>query len=211
MSITDRSVCSLWRTVFIKKGRLTREMIVEKAAALFNCRGYFGASMSDLMAATGLEKGGIYNHFASKDELAMAAFEYAVRVNGALVMESVNQHQHSIDKLEAFVACFSTMSEKSPVPGGCPLLNTAIECDDSHPEMRERVQSAVKLVLRSLENIIKSGIKCGEIRDDVDAKAEARVIFSALEGSIMLSRLLHDSSINAISAHLQAHIRSLRA
>jgi len=51
--------------------------IIEQAAALFNQQGYAGSSMSDLMRVTGLQKGGIYNHFRSKDELALA-FDFAV-------------------------------------------------------------------------------------------------------------------------------------
>ena len=55
------------------KGQQTRRGIVEKAAPLFNQKGYEGTSLSDLMDATGLQKGGIYRHFDSKEELAAAA------------------------------------------------------------------------------------------------------------------------------------------
>ncbi len=53
------------------KGERTRRRIVESAAAVFNTRGYRGSSMSDLVRETGLEKGGIYNHFGSKEELSI--------------------------------------------------------------------------------------------------------------------------------------------
>ena len=59
------------------KGERTRQEIVRNAAPLFNTKGYEGTSLSDLMAATGLQKGGIYRHFASKEELAAEAFDYA--------------------------------------------------------------------------------------------------------------------------------------
>ena len=39
------------------KGEQTRQKIVAAAAPIFNERGYEGASMADLMAATGLEEG----------------------------------------------------------------------------------------------------------------------------------------------------------
>ena len=57
----------------LTKGERTRQHIIETAAPLFNQRGFTGASMADLMEATGLEKGGIYRHCGSKDELAVAA------------------------------------------------------------------------------------------------------------------------------------------
>jgi TetR/AcrR family transcriptional regulator, transcriptional repressor for nem operon len=51
--------------------------IIRKAAPIFNQKGYDGAALSDLMCATGLEKSGIYRHFASKQELAGDAFDHA--------------------------------------------------------------------------------------------------------------------------------------
>jgi len=61
----------------MRKGEQTRQEIIRKAAPIFNQKGYDGAALSDLMRATGLEKGGIYRHFASKEELAAEAFDYA--------------------------------------------------------------------------------------------------------------------------------------
>jgi len=61
----------------MSKGEQTRTMILERTAQLFSCKGYFGSSLSDIMEATGLEKGGIYNHFTSKEQLALEAFDYA--------------------------------------------------------------------------------------------------------------------------------------
>ena len=62
----------------MRKGERTRQEIIRRAAPVFNQKGYDGAALSDLMGATGLEKGGIYRHFASKQALAAEAFDYAV-------------------------------------------------------------------------------------------------------------------------------------
>ena len=61
---------------FMTKGKLTRQKMVAAAAPIFNQRGYEGSSLSALMEATGLKKGGIYRHFSSKEELAAEAFDY---------------------------------------------------------------------------------------------------------------------------------------
>src|SRR6516165_614441 len=61
----------------MRKGEHTRQEIIREAAPIFNRRGYDGAALSDLMKATGLEKGGIYRHFDSKEALAAEAFDYA--------------------------------------------------------------------------------------------------------------------------------------
>jgi len=61
----------------MRKGEQTRQVIIRKAPPIFNQKGYEGAALSDLMQATGLEKGGIYRHFESKQQLATEAFDYA--------------------------------------------------------------------------------------------------------------------------------------
>ena len=57
----------------MSKGELTRRRIVAQAAPIFNQKGFAGTALSDLMQATGLEKGGIYRHFESKDQLFFEA------------------------------------------------------------------------------------------------------------------------------------------
>ena len=59
----------------MSKGDDTKERIIEQTAPLFNQMGFFGSSLSDIMQATGLKKGGIYNHFGSKEQLALEAYD----------------------------------------------------------------------------------------------------------------------------------------
>src|SRR6202045_1484742 len=92
------------KEVQMTKGEQTRREIVQKAAPLFNQKGYEGTSLSDLMKATGLQKGGIYRHFSSKEELAGEVFDYswATAIRGRLeglpdIPDSVNRLEKMID------------------------------------------------------------------------------------------------------------------
>ena len=111
-----------------------------EAANLFNQRGFEDSSMSDLMAATGLEKGGIYRHFSSKEELAAEAFDYAWKSAFETRMHDLEQVPNSIDKLKLFIANF--IERRPAVLGGCPVLNTAMEADDGNLLLRDRVRAA---------------------------------------------------------------------
>jgi hypothetical protein len=44
---------------------------------IYNQRGYAGTSLNDIIADTGIKKGGIYRHFTNKDEIALEAYNYA--------------------------------------------------------------------------------------------------------------------------------------
>src|SRR4051812_45436637 len=99
--------------------------------------------MSDIMAATGLNKGGIYNHFESKDALALASFDFAVDVLATRMNALVDAEKTAPDKLLALLRVFAWNVKQAPFEGGCPLLNTAVEADDGHPELRDRVRTAL--------------------------------------------------------------------
>ena len=129
------------------KGERTRQEIVRSAAPLFNTKGYEGTSLSDLMTATGLQKGGIYRHFASKEELAAEAFDYAwgKAVSGRL--DGVGDLSNSVDRIKKMIANF-VERRAGLVEGGCPLLNTAIEvgrreCAASRPCQKQRCEHGV--------------------------------------------------------------------
>jgi AcrR family transcriptional regulator len=176
----------------VSKGERTRELIIERATEVFNCRGYAGASMSEIMSATGLNKGGIYNHFKSKEELALASFDYAVGVLTKRLTEAVDAERHAADKLLAVLGVFVRNVDDAPFAGGCPLLNMAIESDDSHPELRERVRMAIGGLQRHIRQIAKSGVAAGELRPTVVVDGLASVFVATLEGAFMLSNLYKD-------------------
>jgi TetR/AcrR family transcriptional repressor of nem operon len=172
----------------MNKGDLTRERIIEAAAPVFNRNGFIGTSLSELMEATGLQKGGIYRHFKSKEELAIAAFDHAWKVARKARWLDVDKTVGAIGQLQKFVANFVDR-RTGVVPGGCPVLNTAIDSDDGNPVLRDHVRKALRQWMKRIRNIVEAGIQNREIRQDVDPQAVATVMISALEGVIMITRL----------------------
>jgi len=125
------------------RGEQTRERIVAAAAGVFNERGFAGASMADLMAATGLQKGGLYRHFESKEALALAAFDHAIARMTERFTAAVQSSAHSVERLHAVIRVFESIPDDPPVPGGCPLMNAVMECDDAPSPLRDRARGAM--------------------------------------------------------------------
>lgn len=189
------------------KGEQTREMIIERAAQVFSRQGYAGTSLADLMRATGLEKGGIYNHFASKDELALAAFDHAFALISQRIEHMLHDKQHAVDRLHSFIAAFASQVENPSLVGGCPILNTTVEADDTHPDLYARVRTAADQWRAFLRTTIVQGIEQGEVRDTVDPDALISVLVAALEGAIMLSQLYRDPAhMHRVVAHLTTYL-----
>jgi TetR/AcrR family transcriptional repressor of nem operon len=112
------------------KGEQTRRNIVAAAAPIFNQHGYEGSSLADLMSATGLKKGGIYRHFSSKEELAAEAFDFTWESAWKARMLHVDKETTGVVRLKQLIANF--IDYRSPIAGGCPILNTAVDADDGN-------------------------------------------------------------------------------
>jgi len=196
----------------MRKGEQTRQEIIRKAAPIFNQRGYDGAALSDLMRATGLEKGGIYRHFDSKEQLAAEAFDYAWKLALDTRFDGTQEISNTVDRLKQVVRNFRDR-RAGLVPGGCPLLNTAIDSDDGNPQLRGKARRALSSWLERLRSIIEEGQRRGEVRGDVDSSELATLIVSTLEGSLMVSRLERkDNSRDLACRHLEEYLEtSVRA
>ncbi|MBN3885379.1 MAG: TetR/AcrR family transcriptional regulator [Nostoc sp.] len=193
------------------KGEETKTRILHQAAELFNQQGYAGSSMSDIMRVTGLQKGGIYNHFQSKDDLALQAFDFAIARIKQHTRFALRSKRHAVERLQAIISVFSSFVENPPIKGGCPLLNTAVESDDAHPALRERAQQAMNSWLHLIRRIIETGIEKGEIRPEVSADEIATIIIATLEGAVMMSKLYGDSIhmhrvINHLNQYLETYL-----
>jgi AcrR family transcriptional regulator len=195
------------------KGERTRQHVVEASAPVFNTKGYWGASMRDVLDATGLEKGGVYNHFASKDDLAVAALEYNAHLVGDLIRASLKGRYDAVDRLVAVIEVYRNFAVDPPLPGGCPLMNAAIDADDTHPQLRDRSQELFgDLLDGTLARIVERGLERGQIRPGTDPLAVASVVMSAVEGALMLNHLYDDPThMDRVADHLTNYVRSLAA
>ncbi|MBS1806133.1 MAG: TetR/AcrR family transcriptional regulator [Acidobacteria bacterium] len=198
----------------MRKGERTRQHVIETAARVLNRHGYAGSGMSELMEATGLAKGGIYRHFQSKEELAVEAFQYAFAEVLKLRFGHLDAVPNAADKLVKYVEGFASV--ESPIPGGCPILNTGIENDDGNAALLKCSQDAFDSVLRRLTKIIRDGQERKEIRSEIVPAELALFLYSSLEGGIFATRLQGSRQrlktvARFLCEYLEAEVRAKRS
>lgn len=166
----------------------TKQEIIEKSASVFNIHGYAGTKMQMLVDATGYQMGGIYRHFATKMDLAKAVFQY----NYSVLIKSnleVDDQLNPKEKLLTIIENYKNMIIKPRIAGGCPILNTAVEVDDTNESLRELAKLFVEEVLVVIENILKEGKTMGVFQSSIEPQKEAHYLFASVEGAILLSTL----------------------
>ena len=181
------------------KGKNTKEFIIEQAAELFNKNGYAGASISELMHVTGLKKGGIYNHFPSKEDIILDAFNYSVKKYNYAIYAVYKDKESAIDKLLAIINFYKTYALKPVIDGGCPVINTAVDADNTQPVLKKRVRQVIEKWLNNLQEIIENGQESGEIQADITPRQAAVFILTTIQGGILLARTLETNATMEIT------------
>jgi len=176
------------------KGKVTREYIIEKAAVIFNKNGFAGASMSDLMKETGLQKGGIYNHFKSKEEIVLSAFDYAIKKHNYAVYAAYKDKSNTLDKLNAIISFYEDYPLNPIIEGGCPIVNTAVDSDNTNPELKQRVKNVLAGWIKNLTYLIEEGKKRAEFKKEANAPEISAFIVTTLQGGVVVARSFEDGS-----------------
>lgn len=171
------------------KGERTRQHIIEKTAPLFNKKGFDGTSLSDLTETTGLTKGALYGNFADKDEIALEAFKYSIQKVKEVARAKVAKADTFRKQLFALFDFYAEYVFDPPIPGGCPMLNMAVEADDHRTAMRKVVTKELMDTVSFITSLLEKGIKAGEFKKDTKSNEIAYTLFCSIEGALMFARV----------------------
>lgn len=178
----------------MNKGQTTKEFIIEKAASIFNKNGFAGSSLSELMDATGLKKGGIYNHFKNKDEIMLKAFDFAIKKFNRQIYLAYKDKETALKKLYAIIEYYKTYPLNPVIEGGCPIINTAVDSDSTHPALKARVKTVLIRWIENMQYIIEKGQSEGEIKLDVDPYKSAVFLVTNMQGGVLITRSLEEKT-----------------
>ena len=147
-----------------------------------------------LTEGTGYKMGGIYRHFDTKMDLAKAAFKYSYEVQIKANLQ-LDDSLNPKEKLLKIISNYKKMIIRPKIAGGCPLLNTALEVDDTNKEFRQLAKVFVEEVIGIIASILEDGKSTGLFKADIDSREEANYLFSTFEGAIMLGQLTRNGCV----------------
>lgn len=184
-----------------------REVVIE-AARLFNQFGYDVTSLDVVerelrvripTAAAGLPR--------NREQLAMEAFDYAVEQANLLIFAGIDEGAHAVDQLFAVIRAFRIFVESPSVEGGCPVFDVSLQSAGALPFLEDRARRAVSEWRRCVRQIVRRGIKTGQVHPAADSEEVASIIVGTMEGAIFLHRIYNDTShLDRSVAYLERYL-----
>jgi AcrR family transcriptional regulator len=175
----------------MSKAERTRQFIIEQSAPIINKKGMAGTSLTDIMEATKLAKGGIYGNFESKDEICKEAYSYLSSNLAGKLNQAVTKGKTAKEKLDNILEVYRDKSHTE----GCPILNFGVEADDTHPEIKERVKKSIFSAQNRIKNIVEFGVSNNEISENINPEIFATKTFTMIEGAILCRKIMDNDDI----------------
>jgi TetR/AcrR family transcriptional regulator, transcriptional repressor for nem operon len=173
-----------------RRGRASRERIVERATELFAERGIAATSLDEVLAAAGAGKGQFYHYFRGRDELAAAAVGFRCAQVVAGLAEALGGVS-SLAGLEQALAGFIDGFEQAGMPG-CPIGTLATEVAGRNEDARLQAAAGFDAWERLLADALERMRQRGELRPDAAPAALATGLLASIEGGMVLSQARKD-------------------
>lgn len=164
----------------------TREAIVTGAAEVFRRRGYGSASVAEIAAESGMTKGALYFHFASKDDLARAIIEEQHRRTMTAVAATLEEGRPAVETMVVLCLELAEQLQADPVVQAGVRLTTDVST------FEQPVADPYRDWMRTLAELTRRGITEGDLRPDVDPDTFARFLSPAFTGVQLVSETLTD-------------------
>ena len=192
-----------------RRGRATRERLLEAAAGLIRAHGFNATSVGDILSATALPKGCFSHHFEGKEALGLAILgrwidELSARLLGFL---TAPEGPPPLERIAAALDGFLTQQEQSGGRGGSAFGSLAMELSDSKEAFRVPLAAAYRRLSEAFASLIGAAQARGEIRADADARALGDFLVASIEGGILLGRVHQDPAVlGGVLRQAEAHL-----
>ena len=170
-----------------------REKLLTEGLSLVHQRGFGAASVRDIVQAAGVPQGSFTNHFASKEDFALAIIDlYRARARTLIADTLTNDALAPLQRLRAFIDANRTRLERDGMRTGCLLGNFAAESCDHSEAIRQLLVEIFAELRTAIAGCLRAAVTTGDLPANLDCDAVAGFVLSSFQGAILLAKAERD-------------------
>jgi len=174
----------------------TKIQIVDTAIDLFWKSSYHATNMNALGDAAGMNKATVYQHFRSKEAIAIAALHRAVeRTEGWVFADSMEAHNDPLDQLDSIYQSYESLYEAGGLMRGCPFVNIGVELSISSDGVRNAVQQAFSVFEGYYRQIVEALAKDGRLKPDAPLAQLASDLQDNMNATLTASKIRRNPQV----------------
>lgn len=165
-----------------------REQLLDAGLRTLHTQGFNGCAVNDITVAAGVPKGSFYNHFESKDALALGAldrFWEAGESRRALLSDVTRD---PVDRLRSHFQALSDAVVRSQFKKGCLIGNFSAEMP-SNDAFNQRLRKIYLAWSRAVAACVLEAQEAGRLRTTASPDAIAAFLVNAWEGAVLRAKV----------------------
>ena len=190
-----------------------KEKIIRESLKLFSLKGFLSTSIHDIMREAKTSKGGLYNHFKSKDDILVAVLSEARKVWREKNLAGLDEIERPVEKVKKLLENHRDryLKDTETFPGGCIFVTLSVELDDQRPDFSQELNEGFVRLKAMIRRYLDQGKENGELRGEVNTESVTEMIFSGMLGaSVIYGTGKVFASIDQIINSLIAYLESLK-
>jgi TetR/AcrR family transcriptional repressor of nem operon len=164
-----------------------REKLVEAALELFHTKGFNACGVLDITNAAGVPKGSFYNHFKSKELLALEVLDvYVKRVPFDVLHD---KSKSPLQRLRLNFEDFADIHVAWRFERGCLMGNFGSEMSTQSPVIRKALKNLFNVWCDLIARVLREAQAQGEIAAKRDPDQLARFLVNSWEGAVIRAKV----------------------
>ncbi len=182
---------------------------LQGAIRVFWEKGFYEASVDDVVECSGVAKYGLYSTFGSKRDLFVAALKQFANDRAGDIQARIRSQDASLESIHEFfdAACKAVTSPDPRL--GCMICNAGIEMAPHDEEIEILVRSFFDSLGRAFAELLNRAIACNEFPASADTAVLGRYLATQFRVIAVMAR--SGESYSEISAYLDVALNALRA
>lgn len=178
-----------------------KQQILARATELFRAKGYTATSIDEIVKACGITKGGLYHHFGSKEELALAAMEEVHLYFKEHIFCLIDNAR---SPAAAELAAFNRDIEKffRSHPDGCLIANLSLETGISHALFSQRIRRFFddwRACYAAVFSVLRKAPDATKLAEDALATVQGCILMYRVNGDMGPLRRQHRRLIQLLN------------
>ena len=186
-----------------------KEKIIHESLKLFSMKGFLSTSIHDILDAANTSKGGLYNHFKSKEELFFAVLQEATKIWRERNLYGLQEIESPVGRLKKLLENYRDryMKDTENFPGGCVFVTLSVELDDQRPKLAQEITKGFTGFKEMIKRLLDQGKAVGEIGGRVDTEAVTEMILAGVLGASVRygsekSPIILDHTIDSLMSYI---------
>ena len=168
-----------------------KEKIIQESSRLFSSKGFSNTSISEILEIVGASKGGLYNHFKTKEELFSAVLSTSRKIWREKNLAGLDEIENPLERINKLLENYRDryLIGSGNLPGGCIFVRVSVESaelGDQWPHIADEINQGFDRFKSMIKGFLEQARNDGQILHSTNTEDVADMIFSGMLGASVM-------------------------